>query len=187
MKYNFCKNCGSPVQPGMTNCQRCGAPVDQVQPVDEDKPMAQPPGMLRQYIDGSGQPNSNVAQAAPQQPMNNGQPMMNNQPMNQGMGNPMPQQQPMMNQQPPMNNNMQPPMNGPMNNMGQPVQGQNTADTGSIGWGILGFIIPLVGWILYFVWKDSKPKSAKVAGLGGLIGFGLNMILYFTGILKITI
>ena len=78
-------------------------------------------------------------------------------------------------------NNMQQPMNG------QPMPQQNNGDSGSIGWGILGFIIPLVGWILYFVWKDSKPKSAKVAGLGGVIGFAVNMVLYFTGILKMTV
>ena len=44
-------------------------------------------------------------------------------------------------------------------------------DDGNIGWGILGFSIPLIGLILYLVWKDSKPKSAKVAGKWALISF----------------
>ena len=161
MKYNFCKNCGSPVQPGMNACQRCGAPVDQVQPVDENKPMAQPPGMLRQYYG-----DSNTAQPA-QQPM--GQPVQQ----------PMPQQQ-MYNQQP-----MGAPMGQQMYN--QPMPQANVNDSGSIGWGILGFLIPLIGFILYFVWKNTKPKSAKVAGIGGLIGFCLNMVLYFTGALTINV
>ena len=34
-------------------------------------------------------------------------------------------------------------------------------DTGNIGWGLLGCCIPVVGLILYLVWKDSKPKTAK--------------------------
>ena len=42
-------------------------------------------------------------------------------------------------------------------------------DTGSFGWAILGFFFPLVGLILYLVWKDTKPLSAKQAGKGALI------------------
>ena len=53
-----------------------------------------------------------------------------------------------------------------------------TNDSGSIGWGILGFFIPLVGWILFFIWKNSKPQTAKVAGIGGVIGFIVNFIIY---------
>ena len=86
MKYNFCKNCGSPVQPGMTNCQRCGAPVDQVQPVDENKPMAQPvppTPMPQQPMNNMQQPP--MGQPMPQQPV---------QPMGVPMGQPMPQQVP---------------------------------------------------------------------------------------------
>ena len=52
------------------------------------------------------------------------------------------------------------------------LQTQSSAeDDGNIGWGILGFFIPLVGLILYLVWKDSKPKSAKMAGKWALISF----------------
>ena len=49
-------------------------------------------------------------------------------------------------------------------------------DSGSIGWGILGFFIPIVGLILFLVWKDSKPQSAKVAGIGALVGFIIGLI-----------
>ncbi|NCU32723.1 MAG: zinc-ribbon domain-containing protein [Candidatus Moranbacteria bacterium] len=49
--------------------------------------------------------------------------------------------------------------------------GENPYDSGSIGWGLLGFFIPLVGLILYLNWKDSRPKNAKRAGTGALIGF----------------
>ena len=32
-------------------------------------------------------------------------------------------------------------------------------DSGSIGWGVLGFCIPIVGLILFLVWKDQKPRT----------------------------
>ena len=50
-------------------------------------------------------------------------------------------------------------------------------DSGSIGWSLLGCCIPLVGLILFLVWKDEKPKSAKKAGIGALISVIL-MILF---------
>lgn len=43
-------------------------------------------------------------------------------------------------------------------------------DSDSIGWAILGFLVPLVGLILFLVWSSTRPKSAKMAGIGALIG-----------------
>ena len=43
-------------------------------------------------------------------------------------------------------------------------------DKGSAGWTVLGFFFPLVGLILYLVWKDEKPVSSKQAGTGALYG-----------------
>ncbi len=174
MKYNFCKNCGSPIQPGMPNCQRCGAPAETVQAVDENKPMAQPPGMLRQYYDTNNQM---------QQPMQ-GQPgaMPAQQPVQQQV-QPMPQQPPM---QQPMNQPYQQPMGQPMNNMQQPMPQVYNGDDGSFIWAVVGFVFTLVGLILYFVWKDTKPKNAKMAGMGALVGviggFILGFILGLAGV-----
>lgn len=42
-------------------------------------------------------------------------------------------------------------------------------DNGGFGWGLLGFCIPVVGLVLFLVWKDSKPVTAKAAGLGALV------------------
>ena len=42
-------------------------------------------------------------------------------------------------------------------------------DTGSIGWGLLGCCIPIVGLILFLVWRDTKPKNSKAAGIGALV------------------
>ena len=56
------------------------------------------------------------------------------------------------------------------------------------GWGVLGFFIPLVGLILFLVWKNDKKKAAKASGIGALIGFGVGLItsaLVFFGIISI--
>ncbi len=45
------------------------------------------------------------------------------------------------------------------------------------GWVVLGFFIPIVGWILWYFWNDTKPETAKAAGIAGIIGFILNIIL----------
>ena len=61
----------------------------------------------------------------------------------------------------------------------QPAQSVN--DSGSIGWGVLGFLIPIVGLVLFLVWKNTKPKCAKMAGLGALIGVCINIAYLVLG------
>ncbi len=51
-------------------------------------------------------------------------------------------------------------------------------DTGSIGWGLLGCCIPMVGLILFLVWKDTQPNNAKKAGMGALISVILGVVFY---------
>lgn len=51
-------------------------------------------------------------------------------------------------------------------------------DQGSFGWAILGFFIPLVGLILFLVWKDSKPGDAKKAGMGALVSVIFSVVLW---------
>ena len=61
------------------------------------------------------------------------------------------------------------------NGQAQPVQSaqvvlQPTAqDNGSFGWAVLGFFFPIVGLILYLVWRTEKPLSARRAGIGALV------------------
>lgn len=60
-------------------------------------------------------------------------------------------------------------------------QGNKSEDSGSAGWGVLGFLIPIVGFILWLVWKDDKPKCAKAAGIGCLVSVCISVatvILY---------
>jgi uncharacterized membrane protein YvbJ len=42
--------------------------------------------------------------------------------------------------------------------------------------GILGCCFPIVGIILYFVWKDNKPLSAKLVIKWTLAGLAINII-----------
>ena len=48
-------------------------------------------------------------------------------------------------------------------------QQSNVSTTPPFLWGIIGFVVPIVGLILYLVWKDTNPNQAKAAGIGALI------------------
>ena len=58
------------------------------------------------------------------------------------------------------------------------VPSQGGTDSGSIGWGVLGCCIPLAGLILFLVWKDQKPRNAKMAGIGALVSVAAGVIMY---------
>ena len=51
-------------------------------------------------------------------------------------------------------------------------------DYGGFGWGVLGCCIPIVGLVLFLVWKDTKPKTAKAAGIGALVSVGIGILYY---------
>lgn len=38
--------------------------------------------------------------------------------------------------------------------------------------------IPVVGLVLFLVWKDQKPKTAKAAGIGALVSVILSVLIY---------
>ena len=52
-----------------------------------------------------------------------------------------------------------------------------TDDRSSFGFAILGFFIPIVGLILFLIYEGKKPKRAKSAGKGALIGFITKIVL----------
>lgn len=60
----------------------------------------------------------------------------------------------------------------------------NVNDNGGFLWGLLGCCIPIVGLILFLVWKDQKPKTAKAAGIGALVSVIL-VILYYVIVIVI--
>lgn len=59
----------------------------------------------------------------------------------------------------------------------QPVQNA-VEDNGGFGWGLLGFCIPIVGLVLFLVWKDTKPRTSKAAGKGALISVIVGVVSY---------
>lgn len=56
-------------------------------------------------------------------------------------------------------------------------------DGPSFGFAFLSFLIPLVGLVLYLVWKDLLPRRAHSCGFGALVSvvvsLVLNVILFF--------
>jgi uncharacterized membrane protein YvbJ len=56
-------------------------------------------------------------------------------------------------------------------------QVQETDDSMGCLMGGLCFLLPIVGLILYLIWKDSKPISARFCARWGLFGFILEIIL----------
>jgi len=72
----------------------------------------------------------------------------------------------------------------------QPVYGQQPGyapagyapvqpDAPSAGFAILCFFVPIVGLILWLVWKDQTPLKAKSCGKGALIGVIVWFVLGF--------
>lgn len=51
-------------------------------------------------------------------------------------------------------------------------------DEGGFLWGLLGCCIPIAGLILFLVWKDTKPNTAKAAGIGALVCVGAYALFY---------
>lgn len=51
-------------------------------------------------------------------------------------------------------------------------------DNGGFLWGLLGCCVPLAGLILFLVWKDTKPRTAKAAGIGALVCVIAYVLLY---------
>lgn len=64
----------------------------------------------------------------------------------------------------------------------EPVQNNSpqyvyvTDESIGVGYGILAFLIPIAGWIMYFIWKDNSPKKASQANTIAWISFAINII-----------
>lgn len=50
-------------------------------------------------------------------------------------------------------------------------------DQGGALYFLIGFIIPIVGVILFIFWNNTKPKSAKLAGIGALLSVPFAVII----------
>lgn len=67
---------------------------------------------------------------------------------------------------------------GRVNHESRPASGNRTI---GIGWGIVSFVFPIVGFIMYFVWKDSENYKAKQAANLAWASIIVNFILGFIG------
>jgi uncharacterized membrane protein (DUF485 family) len=67
------------------------------------------------------------------------------------------------------------------NNCGARIDNKPNADAYedslSLGFAIFGFFIPIVGLILFLIYEGKKPKRAKSAVKGALIGFFTEIVL----------
>ena len=72
----------------------------------------------------------------------------------------------------------------------QPDEGNNTGmiesfktnlksiDSGTAPWMILGFCLPMIGLVLYLVWKDTREADSKAAGTGALLSVCISAAFY---------
>ncbi len=61
-------------------------------------------------------------------------------------------------------------------------KGTSLADHGGFLWGLLGFLFPLVGLILFLVWRDDKPLNARAVGIGALVSVIVGFVSAFAAI-----
>ncbi len=66
------------------------------------------------------------------------------------------------------------------------VSQKQVTDNGGFGYGVLGCCVPVAGLVLYLIWKDEKPKTAKALGIGTLV-YLICMALYILAIFLIAI
>ncbi len=59
---------------------------------------------------------------------------------------------------------------------GKVQQTQKAEDAPSFGYGLLGFLIPIVGLIMFLVWKNDYPLRAKSVGKGALISVIISVV-----------
>ena len=148
-----CPFCGIEVQKDLKFCTNCGASLEGVELIGDQpapfQPTVEVPAQQVVY-EQPYQPPQETAQQAYQQPYGQAQP-----------GAQQAYQQPYGQAQPAQ---FAPAQAAPV-------------DSGNIGWAILGFLIPLAGVILFLVWRNTKPQTAKMAAIGAAAGFALTLFI----------
>jgi len=152
---SFCPNCGKELEGNPLFCPECGtylmnaAAAQQSAPQPEPQPQPQP----------QAQQQGEYYQPPVQQPGEYYQP-------------PVQQQQPQQQyQQAPNYNTL------PQQPYGAPVYAPQVEDKAKIGLIILSFLIPLVGWILFFKKKKTTPKAARAYGIAATVSFALSIVV----------
>lgn len=61
----------------------------------------------------------------------------------------------------------------------KPVASDNANDKPSMLANVASCCFPIVGIVLYFVWRDEKPRSAKSVCTWAIVGFAISFFFYF--------
>lgn len=59
---------------------------------------------------------------------------------------------------------------------GKSIEGKD--NNGYFKWNVLGFFFPFIGLILFLVLRETKPNTAKAAGIGALAGEITKVVLF---------
>ncbi len=68
------------------------------------------------------------------------------------------------------------PLLGPQGGNPEGTKGEKTKESHNFGWAILSLLLPFVGWFLYGVWRDNKPKLASEINIMASIGFSVYVV-----------
>ena len=162
-----CKKCNSEIPVNATSCSECGALVDVQDPVYENKKETDVNAQHGQDYNQYQTQYAYNPEASYQQPQQPQQPPYGGQPG---------YQQPPYGGQP---GYQQPPYGGQPGYQQPPYGGMpNNADVPSSGMNALAFFIPILGLVLYLVWKDQFPVKAKAVGKWALISFISGIVFY---------
>lgn len=64
---------------------------------------------------------------------------------------------------------------------------ENPDDKGGCLWGGLCFLVPVVGLILYLIWRKEKPKTARACGIGALVSVILSVVVCIVGSILVAV
>ena len=53
----------------------------------------------------------------------------------------------------------------------------DAVDNGGFGWGLLGFLVPIAGLVLFLMWNDERPKTAKALIKGAISSFIFGIVI----------
>lgn len=68
------------------------------------------------------------------------------------------------------------------NNNNSSSYSSSDEDRAGFGWCLLALVFPVVGFILYFVWRDRLPHRARTVAIMAWIGLGINVTTTFLSI-----
>ena len=65
-------------------------------------------------------------------------------------------------------------------------QFQGNDDAPNFGFALLGFFVPFVGIILYFIWKNEFPLKARSCIRGALVTISISIFLFVCSVVAVS-